>query len=445
MTDEDVFGLEIDDELGLVPDGSHKSSSTSSREMDAHLLLEATKESNCEKQAVNAVSAAVHKAWSELKGHERSTFMLACAIFKNTGFNVNLRSGSGSADCRQLRHTFILVRHSGAVIVVDPYFRDQFQLGRQSDPEYISFLHHEVPEVFIGVPSILVATLQVVTRMMHEAMTRQGLPIPPWRQTAAIMSKWAPAKFKDQKIDASTWNLLDPGTQCTEPLIFLKPRGQNESSSRMQSTDVRCPRFKLPGFPPTLPQARAELRSQGNSVKPQSIVVGFSSPKLYSAVPPTARSLKAMDNALLCMAQPTKLQSGTVAHARQDNDEGGAGRTPQLSSSHNSLSVGSSSLFHLVVRSMSDRGDGNMSKHRAQMISTSRPFQDRVSEHGGHVQPQPTICKPSQQPEMASILPKPDESSCSTAVTACQPQPSVYKPLLDLLPTIRIVRWRGGS
>jgi hypothetical protein len=208
--------------------------------------------------------------------------------------------------------------------------------------------------------------------------------------------------------------------------------------------DVRSPRFKLPGFPPTLPAARAELHPQGHGAKPQIIVVGFSSPKVYSAITPETKVQHDSEKIKLSPSKQEGLQFNAVT-LQQDLEEGRVSRTPQLSSSHNSLPVGSSSLSHLVVRSMSDRGDGNMSSHRAQVIATSRPVNDRVSEAGGQGQLLP-CSKKLPQPEMiSSKLLELDERVCSTpGIRVYNPQPTpMCKPLLDLLPAIRIVKRRG--
>ena len=52
------------------------------------------------------------------------------------------------------------------------------------------------PREFVGPTSRLVPLLQLLCTEMGAAFGRAGLTCPPWRQAAAMMSKWLPSKAR---------------------------------------------------------------------------------------------------------------------------------------------------------------------------------------------------------------------------------------------------------
>lgn len=104
--------------------------------------------------------------------------------------------GSGQLDqgcLEKLRHTFLLCfgridgsfRHN---CVVDPRLREQFHVGHPT-PAY-SLLLKAVPLEFVGSTLRLHALVALLCEAIAEAYLRQGLPLPPWRKTEAMLTKW---------------------------------------------------------------------------------------------------------------------------------------------------------------------------------------------------------------------------------------------------------------
>lgn len=93
----------------------------------------------------------------------------------------------------KLRHTFIVCsgRADGSVIhycLVDPQFRDQFRIG-QPTPAYETVLGM-LPLEFVGSPLRLQALADVLCTEIVDVYREQNLPLPPWRKSQAMLSRW---------------------------------------------------------------------------------------------------------------------------------------------------------------------------------------------------------------------------------------------------------------
>lgn len=93
----------------------------------------------------------------------------------------------------KLRHTFIVCsgRSDGSIThycLVDPQFRDQFRIG-QPTPAYETVLGVLPPE-FVGSPLRLQALADVLCTEIVDVYREQNLPLPPWRKSQAMLSKW---------------------------------------------------------------------------------------------------------------------------------------------------------------------------------------------------------------------------------------------------------------
>lgn len=129
------------------------------------------------------------------------------------GYTVKLRTAlggdsiGGSASClRNLRHCFLAVTLPNAPhhvngkvtnkeFIVDPKFLDQFEIAHPT-------MRYDC--ILSAVPSAVVAPMKRITEavdMLCEEMARAfmktGTPLPPWRQTAAMLSKWQPRRSED--------------------------------------------------------------------------------------------------------------------------------------------------------------------------------------------------------------------------------------------------------
>ncbi|KAL4458036.1 hypothetical protein ABPG75_012901 [Micractinium tetrahymenae] len=130
--------------------------------------------------------------------------------------------GQGVAAFRRLRHTFLSVAAAAVGeqdIVVDPHFRCQFVLAAPS-PRFAA-LHRLLPQVFVGGMDQLEHVVEWVTREMHWSFKEAGQALPPWREHAAVMSKWLsatplppPGAHQQQDSPASSSPCSSPRAQC---------------------------------------------------------------------------------------------------------------------------------------------------------------------------------------------------------------------------------------
>lgn len=80
---------------------------------------------------------------------------------------------------------------------MDPEFRTQFLLGRPEE-EYDDFLT-TVPDIFVGTPAMVAASVKLISHDMQQALDRLGIPRPPWRDPTSLLSKWMPTNYKDER------------------------------------------------------------------------------------------------------------------------------------------------------------------------------------------------------------------------------------------------------
>ena len=73
-------------------------------------------------------------------------------------------------------------------IVVDPFFRDQFEMAKAT-PQY-SRLIQSLPAVIACTEHQLRQLVKILCREMHEVFVRRGISIPPWRSKESLLSKW---------------------------------------------------------------------------------------------------------------------------------------------------------------------------------------------------------------------------------------------------------------
>ncbi|KAG7667196.1 hypothetical protein NADE_003007 [Nannochloris sp. 'desiccata'] len=114
----------------------------------------------------------------------------------NRTANNNASTSTGVVDStclERLHHSFIICtgRSDGTVAhycLVDPHFRDQFRIG-QPTKSYESALNAMPPE-FVGSPLRLQALADLLCTEIVEVYREQKLPLPPWRKSEAMLSKW---------------------------------------------------------------------------------------------------------------------------------------------------------------------------------------------------------------------------------------------------------------
>ncbi|KAL4436638.1 hypothetical protein ABPG75_003777 [Micractinium tetrahymenae] len=138
---------------------------------------------------------------------------------RRLGYAVKIRTalggGSGGACLRSLRHSFLTVSvagPSGALsYVLDPRFREQFEIAHAT-PRYARVLAAVGPEV-VSSQDRLNKVVELLCSEMARAFAETGTPLPPWRQHAAMLSKWQPRRSEEVDVTAALNNgagLLGP-------------------------------------------------------------------------------------------------------------------------------------------------------------------------------------------------------------------------------------------
>eukprot|EP00197_Chlamydomonas_leiostraca_P006426 CAMPEP_0202868662 /NCGR_PEP_ID=MMETSP1391-20130828/10999_1 /ASSEMBLY_ACC=CAM_ASM_000867 /TAXON_ID=1034604 /ORGANISM="Chlamydomonas leiostraca, Strain SAG 11-49" /LENGTH=479 /DNA_ID=CAMNT_0049548857 /DNA_START=229 /DNA_END=1668 /DNA_ORIENTATION=- len=203
---EELFELEDEgQEQGRQVDNRPQSESgTSSWGSDVSYHDCVTRAEDCHLSwAIGDLENAAAMAWRTLQRRGCATLQHLAHLMANTIGRAVVRTGLGAGSAvesmSQLRHSFLICRHPqapGVDLYVDPLFRDQFVLSR-TDDEYESFLG-TVPQLFVGSLSMLRASVRVCGDLMGEAMERAGMSRPPWRESAALLSKWSPLHWRDE-------------------------------------------------------------------------------------------------------------------------------------------------------------------------------------------------------------------------------------------------------
>ena len=149
------------------------------------------------------VAACARHCWSALRGKAKGLLPLSYLISRSkAGFTACVRHGAGLPNCQRLSHSFIVLNGGkDTVFIVDPFFREQFQIGLRDD-EYQDLLLKSVPEVFVGTPKALKSAARLICLAMQAALCRLDMPVAPWWDIPAILSKWSPESFRDETLES---------------------------------------------------------------------------------------------------------------------------------------------------------------------------------------------------------------------------------------------------
>lgn len=131
---------------------------------------------------------------------------------RRLGYAVKIRTalggGSGGACLRSLRHSFLTVSVAGPSgslsYVLDPRFREQFEIAHAT-PRYSRVLAAVSPEVVCS-QDRLNKVVELLCSEMASAFAQTGTPLPPWRQHAAMLSKWQPRRSEEVDVTAALNN-----------------------------------------------------------------------------------------------------------------------------------------------------------------------------------------------------------------------------------------------
>ena len=92
--------------------------------------------------------------------------------------------------------------------IVDPCFREQFEIPHVC-PRYDCVLS-EVPATFIGSEEQVIAVVEIMSKEISRVFQQSGATLPPWRQTASMLSKWQPRKSEDLSFEAQNLDTRAP-------------------------------------------------------------------------------------------------------------------------------------------------------------------------------------------------------------------------------------------
>ena len=136
---------------------------------------------------------------------------------RKLGHPVKLRTalggGWGGACLRNLRHSFLAVTMASstpssvpaATVLVDPRFREQFEIAHPT-PRYVRILA-EIPVALVAPAERLSKAVELLCAEMAVAFATMGTPVPPWRQPAAMLSKWQPRRSEEVDVSRGVHNM----------------------------------------------------------------------------------------------------------------------------------------------------------------------------------------------------------------------------------------------
>jgi len=127
---------------------------------------------------------------------------------RTLGYMVKMKTGlggdgTGSSCLRNLRHSFLEVHlspgeESERTMIVDPRFLDQFEIAH-STMRYACLLSAVPTNLVVTMPRLSEA-VEILCAEMARAFSKVGTPLPPWRQTAAMLSKWQPRRSQEVEV-----------------------------------------------------------------------------------------------------------------------------------------------------------------------------------------------------------------------------------------------------
>lgn len=191
-----VFDLELDD-CDDGPLGIDDASRTQSDSRLAALLKSQTPEGQ-------SLCDNVQHLWEDqTHGAANDADLNPLALgLQSMGYAVGIRramgGGVGGECLRNLRHSFLRVSLQGKkrVYIVDPYFRNQFDVQHPT-PQYIR-LFNTLPKIFVAPEDRVAQVVNLLCTEMLQVFKQSGTTLPPWRKATAMITKWLPRKSTDE-------------------------------------------------------------------------------------------------------------------------------------------------------------------------------------------------------------------------------------------------------
>jgi len=153
------------------------------------------------------------------RGHTHVGIAELADTLRKLGYPVKLRTalggGWGGSCLRNLRHTFLAVTLAPdapgcapKTVLIDPKFKEQFEIAH-STARYSRILSN-VPAEAVASPERITKVVESLCTEMAFAFSEIGTPLPPWRQTAAMLSKWQPRR--SEEVDVTRASRSQVGT-----------------------------------------------------------------------------------------------------------------------------------------------------------------------------------------------------------------------------------------
>jgi uncharacterized protein (TIGR01615 family) len=138
------------------------------------------------------------------RGNTPLTIPELADTLRRLGYKVKLLTalggGWGGACLRNLRHSFLIISvqakdGSHPSFVVDPRFRDQFEIAHATE-RYENILA-SVDQQLVTTQDRLAKLVELLCAEMAKAFIEKGATLPPWRQYNAMLSKWEPRRSEE--------------------------------------------------------------------------------------------------------------------------------------------------------------------------------------------------------------------------------------------------------
>eukprot|EP00798_Chlamydomonas_sp_ICE-L_P013898 gene13898-19825_t len=194
-----VFDLELED-TGMSARYSESSSDATAEDV-ALLQRFLMPASAAQQKLAEDVAKALR-----LEACLEDTALLASQL-RAMGYNAQAHHAlGGGSDClRNLRHSFVVASLPGSFMcgdhtkyVIDPCFREQFEIAKPST---------RYEAVLDAVPPCLIISQDNISRLVNflcaeltASFQAIDAVVPPWRQSAGMLSKWLPRKSLDENI-----------------------------------------------------------------------------------------------------------------------------------------------------------------------------------------------------------------------------------------------------
>ncbi|KAL4426400.1 hypothetical protein ABPG77_004694 [Micractinium sp. CCAP 211/92] len=235
---------------------------------------------------------AIHSAAQQAVQAGAGDLQATAAALQRMGWSTRVCSSLGGT-LRQLRHTFLIatrhtvVRGEPAEWVVDPSFGQAFQVTDPT-PRYAHILA-AVPSLAVApLPRLLRAVLTLGSEL-ERCFERRGLPLPPWRSSDALASRY------EQAAHSGAGGAATPAAAAATGIAAKQRQQAVKQAQQLERVQLRLLKLGLqpvgdggdavaPASPPSpLSDAGAGADS------PTSVVQAAQGP-LYRAFAPSAKA-----------------------------------------------------------------------------------------------------------------------------------------------------------